>query len=345
MNQKNLRARFYLLALIVAIFVVWKYRQAHTAHEVYVSGTTMGSIAYNIKYLDAEKRDFKKEIDSLLADFNRALSTYIPDSEISVFNREGAVAFKMPYFPEILRAGKVVYEKSDGAFDPTIGQLIDAWGFGAKNATDPDSTQVDSLLHLVGFDKIEFNSERVISTITGVQLNFSAIAKGQAIDVVGDFLAGRGVENYMVEIGGEVRSLGKNSAGEYWVIGIEVPNEARVGELFDAVRLRNQGMATSGNYRNFRILQDGRKVAHTIDPKTGFPKMQTLLSATVLAPTCMYADAYATACMVQGLQKAKAMILADPTLEAYFIYANDEGEMETYLSPGMVSSRPEHNRE
>ena len=344
MNQKNLRVRFYLLALVVAIFVVWKYRQVHTAHEVYVSGTTMGSIAYNIKYLDAEKRDFKKEIDSLLADFNRALSTYIPDSEISVFNREGAVAFKMPYFPEILRAGKVVYEKSDGAFDPTIGQLIDAWGFGAKNATDPDSTQVDSLLHLVGFDKIEFNSERVISTITGVQLNFSAIAKGQAIDVVGDFLAGRGVENYMVEIGGEVRSLGKNSAGEYWVIGIEVPDKARVGELFDAVRLRNQGMATSGNYRNFRILQDGRKVAHTIDPKTGFPKMQTLLSATVFAPTCMYADAYATACMVQGLQKAKAMILADPTLEAYFIYANDEGEMETYLSPGMVSSRPEHNR-
>ena len=247
----------------------------------------------------------------------------------------------MPYFPDVLRASKVVYEKSEGAFDPTIGQLIDAWGFGAKNAIDPDSAQVDSLLQWVGFGKIEFNSERVISAVTGVQLNFSAIAKGQAIDVVGDFLVRQGVENYMVEIGGEVRSLGKNSAGEYWTIGIEVPDEARVGELFDAVRLRNQGMATSGNYRNFRILEDGRKVAHTIDPKTGFPKMQTLLSATVLAPTCMYADAYATACMTQGLEKAKAMILADPTLEAYFIYANDEGEIESYLSPGMVNSRPE----
>lgn len=304
-------------------------------YEVYVTGTTMGTIVYNIKYLDNDKRNFKPAIDSLLVDFNQALSTYVPDSEISVFNRESVVEFELPYFPDVLKASADVYKKSDGAFDPTIGQLIDAWGFGAKNAIDPDSSQVDSLLQLVGFDKIRFNDQRVITAIDGVKLNFSAIAKGQAIDVVSDFLAHQGVTGYMVEIGGEVRCLGKNKEGEFWRIGIEVPDEQRVGGLFDAVRLQNQGMATSGNYRNFRILEDGRKVAHTIDPRTGYPKMQTLLSATVLAPNCMLADAYATACLAMGLEGARALILGEDSLEAYFIFADEKGDIQTYVSPGM----------
>lgn len=139
----------------------------------------------------------------------------------------------------------------------------------------------------------------------------------------------------MVEIGGEVRAHGKNLEGEYWTIGIEVPDENRIGGLFDALHLENQGMATSGNYRNFRILEDGRKVAHTIDPLTGYPKMQTLLSATVLAPNCMLADAYATACMVLGKEKSIALIEADPQLECYLIFAAEDGTMETYLSSGL----------
>ncbi len=296
----------------------------------------MGTIAYNISYLDAESRVFKSQVDSLLKDFNQALSTYVPDSEISMFNKNGDVSFGYPYFPEVLEASQLVYEKSDGAFDPTIGQLIDAWGFGADGFIGPDSAQVDSLMDYVGFQKIRFDAKSVRKLNDGIHLNFSAIAKGQAIDVVGDYLSTQGVENYLVEIGGEVRARGKNEEGKLWTIGIEVPDENRMGGVFDAVYLENQGMATSGNYRNFRMV-NGRKVAHTIDPQTGFPKMQTLLSATVLAPNCMLADAYATACMAMGLERAREMILDDKTLEAYLIYADQDGKTVTYISPGLKS--------
>lgn len=335
MDKRNIRSRIYAAVLLISIIVVYKYRQANSLNEMYITGTTMGTIAYNIKYLDQDKRNFKTEIDSLLVDFNQALSTYIPNSEISVLNRENKVNFGFPYFLQVLQASEEVYKKSDGAFDPTIGQLIDAWGFGDGGLIAPDSAQVDSLLNLVGFDKISFDERGVSTEVRGLKLNFSAVAKGQAIDVVGDYLTRQGVQDYMVEIGGEVRARGENKGGEYWVIGIEVPDEQRVGGLFDAVRLRNQGMATSGNYRNFRVLDDGRKVAHTIDPKTGYPKMQTLLSATVFAANCMYADAYATACLAMGLEDARELILSDPSLEAYFIYAGDDGSMQTYISPGM----------
>lgn len=337
MDRRNLRSRVYALVLLVAVFIVWKYREANKLSEVYFSGTTMGTIIYNIKYLDKDNRNFQKAVDSLLVDFNQALSTYIPDSEISVFNRDHEVAFELPYFPEVLAASAEVYEKSGGAFDPTVGQLVDAWGFGTEDAIDPDSAQVDSLLEYVGFDKISFDARKVSKKVEGLRLNFSAVAKGQAIDVVGDYLASQGVANYMVEIGGEVRALGKNQEGELWTIGIEIPDERQIGGLFDAVKLENQGMATSGNYRIFRVLPDGRKVAHTIDPKTGFPKMHTLLSATVFAPNCMYADAYATACMAMGLEAARDMILADDSLEAYFIYADEQGDIKTYISPGMTN--------
>lgn len=335
MDKRNIRSRLYALVLLISIIVVYKYREANDRHEMHLTGTTMGTIAYSIKYLDQEQRDFKKEIDSLLVDFNQALSTYIPNSEISQLNREGRVSFGFPYFAQVLQASAEVYEKSNGAFDPTIGQLIDAWGFGDGDLIAPDSAQVDSLLNLVGFDKILFDEKGVSTEVKGLKLNFSAVAKGQAIDVVGDYLTTRGITDYMVEIGGEVRAKGKNKNDEYWTIGIEVPDESRVGGLFDAVRLKDQGMATSGNYRNFRVLEDGRKVAHTINPKTGYPKMQTLLSATVFATNCMYADAYATACLAMGLEDARELILSDESLEAYFIYAADDGNIQTYISPGM----------
>lgn len=332
--DRNKRSRIYLIVLMITIFVVYTYRQ-NQPKEVLVQGTTMGTIAYNIKYLDKKKRNFKVQIDSLLKDFNQALSTYIPTSEISTFNKEGRVNFKLPYFYDVLEASKTVSEATEGAFDPTVGPLIDAWGFGDGKFIGPDSAQVDSLLEYVGLNKIKFDSNYAAMTVPGVKLNFSAIAKGQAIDVVAEWLASQGLENFMVEIGGEVRALGKNLEGDYWTIGIEIPDEKRIGNLFDALYLENQGMATSGNYRNFRILEDGRKVAHTIDPLTGFPKMQTLLSATVLAPNCMLADAYATACMVLGKDKSIELVESNSSLECYLIYADENGETATYLSSGL----------
>lgn len=332
--DKNTKSRVYLVVLVIAIFVVWKYREGQPK-EVYLRGTTMGTIAYNIKYLDPESRNFKKEIDSLLKDINQALSTYIPDSEISIFNQTGEASFSSPYFFEVLLASSKIYHVSDGAFDPTLGPLIDAWGFGDGSTVNLDSAKVDSLLSFVGFDKLKFDETSVRKLIPELKLNFGAIAKGQAIDVVADWLASIGITSYMIEIGGEVRANGENLEGTLWRIGIEVPDETRLGGLFDAIYLEDQGLAASGNYRNFRVLEDGRKVAHTINPVTGFPKMQTLLSATVLAPSCMLADGYATACMVMGLEKSISMIEADDTLEAYFIYADDDGQLITYISPGL----------
>jgi thiamine biosynthesis lipoprotein len=332
--KANYKSRIYPVVLILIVYLVWQYRESNALQQVKLSGKTMGTIAYHITYLDHDSRNFKVQIDSLLVDFNQSLSTYISDSEISRFNNEGTVKFTFPYFLEVMESSQLVYDRSQGAFDPTIGQLIDAWGFGKEGFIAPDSTQVDSLLQYVGFTKILFNKNGAEQLSPGVKLNFSAIAKGQAIDVVGNYLSEQGIEHYMVEIGGEVRTKGKNGSEKLWAIGIEVPDENRMGGVFDAVLLDNQGMATSGNYRQFRMV-NGRKVTHTIDPKTGFPKIQTLLSATVLAPDCMLADAYATACMVLGLEGAKTLILNDPTLEAYFIYGDEAGNLLFYISPGL----------
>jgi len=332
--KANYKSRIYPIVLILIVYLVWQYRESNALKEVKISGTTMGTIAYHITYLDEYSRNFKKQIDSLLGDFNQSLSTYIPDSEISSFNREGKVKFASPYFLEVIKSSQLVFEESGGAFDPTIGQLIDAWGFGKEGFIAPDSSQVDSLLQYVGFEKIYFDENEARGLSPNVKLNFSAIAKGQAVDVVGNYLETQGIEHFLVEIGGEVVTKGKNNDDNLWAIGIELPNEGQLGGVFDAVLLDNQGMATSGNYRQFRIV-NGMKVAHTIDPKTGFPKMETLLSATVLAPNCMLADAYATACMVLGLEKAKALILNDAQLEAYFIYGDEEGNFQTYISPGL----------
>jgi FAD:protein FMN transferase len=332
--KPNYKSRIYPVVLILVVYLVWQYRQSNVLNEVKIIGTTMGTIAYHITYLDNDSRNFKNQIDSILVDFNQALSTYVSDSEISRFNNEGSVKFTSPYFSEVMESSQLVYDKSGGAFDPTIGQLIDAWGFGKEGFIAPDSSQVDSLLQYVGFTKISFDQYGAQRLSPGIKLNFSAIAKGQAIDVVGNFLSSKGIAHYLVEIGGEVGTKGKNADENLWAIGIEMPDENRMGGVFDAVLLDNQGMATSGNYRQFRMV-NGIKVAHTIDPKTGYPKMQTLLSATVLAPNCMLADAYATACMVLGLEGAKSLILDDPQLEAYFIYGDDDGSLLTYISPGL----------
>lgn len=334
MDRKNLRSRIYLLVLCIAVFVVYKYRQANSLTTVRVQGVTMGVVQYKVTYRDAAARQFYEQIDSLLVAFNQSLSTYIPDSEISQFNKNSSFEFDSPYFPEVLQASQQVYEASAGAFDPTIGPLIDAWGFGSGEVIDPDSSQVDSLLQYTGFDKISFDADKVMKSVAGLSLNFSAIAKGQAIDVVAEYLESQGVEHYLVEIGTEVRCLGLNQEERPWVIGIEKPDEQVIGQIFDTVSLKEGALAGSGNYRNFRE-SNGRKVAHTIDPRTGYPKMQTLLGATVWAPNCMLADAYATACMVLGLEGARTLIMNDPNLEAYFIYADEAGNLATYISAGM----------
>ena len=305
---------------------------------VEISGTTMGTIGYSIKYFNEDGKDFSDDIDSLLKVWNLSLSTYIPESEISRFNKnEGCFSFESPYFYPVLRASKEVYENSRGAFDPTVGPIVNAWGFGPDKSMLPDSATVDHLLGLVGFNKISFDNSKVCKKIPGVKLDFSAVAKGYAVDVVAGYLQSNGIENLLVEIGGELICKGTKNNNMPWRTAIEDPSvEVYERKMLAVVNLKDRAVATSGNYRNYYV-QDGIKYVHTINPATGYPISHRLLSASVFAENCMLADAYATAFMVTGLDGAKSILDLVPSLDAYLIYSGENGEVLTYITKGIVN--------
>lgn len=331
-----------ILLLLVAIVYLYRQNQQKPAEEIVekvigkvtLSGNTMGT-TYNITYLDPSERDFKTSIDSLLEVFNQSLSTYIPDSELSRFNQSDTLYFKLPYFLPVLQSSKTVYEITGGAFDPTVGPLVNLWGFGPSGPQLKDSVNIASMLGLVGFDKIFFDSASVRKSKPGMYLDFSAIAKGYGVDVVAEFLKGKGIENLLVEIGGELVARGVNEKGELWKVGINRPEElGRADDLYSIVALNNRGMATSGNYRNY-YEAGGIKISHTINPATGKPVNHGLLSATVLADDCMTADAYATAMMVMGTDKAIELQKNQSLFEIFLIYSDSTGQLKSYASEGI----------
>ena len=334
MNSNQKKNIIYSVVLLAALGVTWLYRQGQDKERrdtfLAIQGQTMGT-NYSIKYEDAQQRNFKSAIDSLLDVFNQSVNHYLPDSEITRFNRGDSLYFELPYFYPVLERSQEIAQITDGAFDPTVAPLVNAWGFGPEGGELPDSVAVDSLLQLVGFDKVRFNREYVVKQEPHVQLNFSAVAKGYGVDVVADYLSQQGVKNMMVEIGGEVVARGVNPQGETWRIGIDSPEQP--GRMTAAIALDNQALATSGNYLNY-YERDGQKYAHTINPRTGYPVQHSVLSASVIAPTCMTADAYATAFMVMGLEKLKAVLANDTTLNAYIIY-DDQGTLKTFATPGI----------
>lgn len=299
-----------------------------------IAGKTMGT-TYNIVYLDEVNRDFQTSIDSLLVVFNQSLSTYVPDSELSKFNLGDTLDFKLPYFLPVLKASKTVYEKTGGAFDPTVGPLVNLWGFGPGGPELKDSTDINLLLKLVGFDKIEFDENQLRKKVPGIYLDFSAIAKGYGVDVVGEFLEAKGIVNFLIEIGGELVARGVNEKGELWKVGVNRPEEsANATDLFSIIALQDRGMATSGNYRNYYV-KDSVKISHTINPATGYPVNHNLLSATVLAKDCMTADAYATAIMVMGTERGIALDSALNEIEVFLIYSDAKGGFKTYASESL----------
>lgn len=332
--QKNAIYSLVLLSLVVAVYL---YRQNYQTQEIYLSGVTMGQISYQVKYtaLNTKENNFQSEVDSLLKAFNQSLSTYIEDSEISTFNKKSRYRYDSDLFYPVLQKSQEIFEATQGSFDPTVAPLVNAWGFGFEKKAFPDSSYIDSLKTLVGFDKITFNEDAVSKEKSGMMLDFSAIAKGYAVDKIAEFLERKNIENYLVIIGGEARAKGKNISGESWRIGIVNPQYRETGDQSPSgiLPLNNQAVATSGNYENFYI-RDGRKYAHTIDPKTGYPVEHSLLSASVIAADCMTADAYATAFMVMGLDKTKAFLKTQPDLQAFLIYADDKGNLQTFMSEG-----------
>jgi thiamine biosynthesis lipoprotein len=244
------------------------------------------------------------------------------------------------YFLATLKRGEEISRITDGAFDMTVAPLVNAWGFGFKNKLDPEMIPVDSLLEITGYTKVRIEDGKVIKDDPRIMFDASAIAKGYGVDVVADFLEQQGVTNYMVEIGGEIRAKGKNDKGRIWRVGIDKPIDdpsTMSREIQDVIQMENGALATSGNYRQFYI-KDGKKYAHTIDPRIGYPVQHSLLSASVFAPDCMSADAYATSFMVLGLEESIVIVEKDSLLEAYFIYTDSLGNYQSYFTEGLKNS-------
>ncbi len=336
-----------LLGLTFALFSCQSSNQNTEAAYLTIQGETMGTY-YKVTYQNTQENNYKAIIDSLLADLNQEVSTYIPNSVISTFNAaEDSLVFaregtRKEHFLTNLDVAGRVFVLSKGDFDPTVMPLINYWGFGyseRKPVTSVDSSKIDSLRNFVGFDKIELvkKENRVVlkKSSPGVQLDFSALAKGYGVDAVGRLLEKKGVKHYLVDIGGEVLAKGLNSKGAFWSIGINQPSEtSKLTDLVAVIPLDNRAMATSGNYRNFYEI-NGVKYSHTINPKKGFPERNTLLSATIIADNCMYADALATACMVKGATASIKWIQELQGVEAYLIYGKEDGSMGSWYSEGL----------
>lgn len=331
MNKKKLIWQLpFLVLLIVGTIIILKKQPPFRTNEGLVFGTV-----YKITY--QSDTDLHAEIKQALQEVDNSLSPYNPNSIITRINQNRDTLVNT-YFTDVFTLSQKISSETEGAFDITVGPLVNAWGFGFKHALEMNSTKIDSLLQFVGYNKVKLKDGKIIKEDKRTMLDCSAIAKGYGVDIVGKLLKSKGIRNYMVDIGGEVVLGGKNPKMNKWRIGINKPTDDSLSinqELQTILEITDAGMATSGNYRKF-YYKDGKKYAHTIDPRLGTPIQHSILSATVIAKDCTTADAYATAFMVMGLEKAKAFCESHPELDAYFICSGKEGkEYEIYHTSGM----------
>ncbi|ASV31207.1 FAD:protein FMN transferase [Maribacter cobaltidurans] len=302
-------------------------------------GEALGT-TFNIIYFANEELNFQKEIDSVFTSVNYSLSTYIPDSDISRINRGDSLLVVDKMFREVFELSREVHKDTRGYFDPTVGVLVNAWGFGPGNQVSMDSTSVDSLLNYVGFNKVSITPEnRIVKDNPNIYFDFNAIAKGYAIDRLALMLDRKGIANYLVEVGGEVVAKGINLEKEKpWVVGIDDPQVVTGRKLKLLINLTDRALASSGNYRKFRIDSvTGKKYVHTVDPITGYTKNSNTLGVTILATNCATADAYATAFMAMDLPEAFKVINSNKNLEAYIIYLDEKGVAKEFLTKGFKS--------
>lgn len=321
---------FLVILIVGTILIVQQQRnQPYITNKGFVFGTT-----YSITYQSST--DYHKDITAVLNEVDASLSMFNEQSVISRINSNANTEVN-DMFLDVFNRAHEVSEKTHGAFDITVAPLVNAWGFGFKSGQMPTHQQVDSIRQFVGFDKVKIVKRHVVKADPRVMLDCSAIAKGYGVDAVANLLRSKGVSNFTVEIGGELSTRGVSARRMPWRIGVVKPTEDSLlygNEYQTVLNLTDRAMATSGNYRNF-YYRGGRKYAHTIDPKTGYPIQHSLLSATVLAKTCAEADAYATAFMVLGMERAKEILDANDHLSAYFIYTDDKGKIAVWFSPSL----------
>jgi thiamine biosynthesis lipoprotein len=329
------RLVLFLFFVLVSVLLFFNKNNINK-NEIYITGTTMGPIVYNIKYVSKDIRINKSNIDSLLILFNNIFSTYQPTSYISTLNKSKSMEIVNPLFYNLLKESKKIYEATEGAFDPTIGPLVNAWGFGPlKKKNIPSKEEIDSIIKLVGFDKLYFDETIIEKNHKDSYIDFSSIAKGYAVDFIAKYFNDNNVKNYFIDIGGEVKCNGINSSGKIWNIGIENPfleNNSR--KLIAAIPLKNLSLATSGNYRNYYVNNDSI-IVHIINPKTGYPTESNMLSASVFSKDCFTSDAYATAFMVLDFNKAKEISKKIDEIDVFLVYKDSLGNINTYVSPNL----------
>ena len=299
-------------------------------------GGALGT-SYSITYLTERELDIQSEIDSVFEVINHSMSTYIPDSDISKINNGDATVRVDQMFREVFELSQEVHDNTNGYFDPTVGALVNAWGFGPGDIVKMDSSKVDSILQFVGLDKIRLNSDGTIAKKDPrIFMDFNAIAKGYAIDRLAILLDQKDIGNYLIEVGGEIISKGENKIkNKSWIVGIDDPQIEEGRRLKLTLQLADKAMASSGNYRKFRVDSiTGQKYVHTIDPKTGYTRDSQILAVSVIANSCAKADAYATAMMAMELPESKKVLNQQEELDAYIIYLEKDGEVAEFMTPG-----------
>ena len=305
------------------------------ANKGFALGTT-----YSIQYeIDDETKDYQEDIENVFHVVNKSMSAYIPTSDISRINRGETDVVVDDYFKTVYNFSREVYEKTDGYFDPSVGALVNAWGFGPeKPINNLTSAQVDSILQFTGFDKVRLSSEgKITKAHPSVTFDFNALGKGYAIDLIGKMFDEKGVKNYIIEVGGEILTRGKNTQRvQPWTVAIDSPiQDGEERQYMEYIFLENKAMATSGNYRKFRIdPETGDHYVHILNAKTGYPMKNNVLSVSVVADNCMKADAYATAFMVMPYEKTKQLLSELTDVDAYVVSRDQYGNIQKYTTKG-----------
>ena len=322
--------RIILLSMVSFFLLSCSNLKEDNNEYQYNEGEIFGTY-YHIQY--KFNKNIKEEIDLSLKEVDLSLSTYKLESVISRINNNQNVKLDQ-HFINVFKKGQKVSEQTNGAFDMTVANLVNVWGFGFKKMEFPDSSIVDSLLQYVDYTKIKLTDNIIIKSKPNYMIDASAIAKGYGVDVVADLLESYNINDYLIEIGGEIRLKGNSSKEKKWTIGIDKPKDAFYStdnEVQEIIALDNGAIATSGDYRQF-YYKNGRKYSHTINPKTGYPVSHNVLSATVYTKECALSDAYATALMVMELDSTKNFALKHPELGIYLIYAIDSTNNKVWMN-------------
>ncbi|MEI6274613.1 MAG: FAD:protein FMN transferase [Prolixibacteraceae bacterium] len=326
-----------LLALSCVLVVMNSCSQKKDLKLYKITGGAQGTY-YAITYSAESNENLQPAIDSLFRQFDRSVSSYVPASVLSRLNNNDSSATADPIFETVFRKSMEVSANTEGAFDITVGPLVNAWGFGFSKKANVDQAMVDSLLPLVGYHKVSLKNGKLIKADPRIRIDFDALAQGYTSDWLGNYFESKGIQSFLIDVGGEVLGKGSKPDGKIWSVAIEMPSKNATDErkIQAILSLKDKAISTSGSYRKY-YEENGVRYSHTIDPSNGYPVKHNLLSVSVLANDCMTADAYATAFMVMGVEKSKVFLTKHTEIEAYFISDDQKGGFSVDYTQGFDS--------